>query len=97
MEPMFEWDDGNRPEIADHNVTEAECVEALADPMRVPRHAYNVTYEGFGEEERFGIIGRTEAGRLLVVISTPRGEGFRVITAWSARGPDAQVYQEANP
>jgi uncharacterized protein len=92
MMSMFEWDSGNRAEIADHGLTEAECQEAMADPSRVARRAASDRGEA-----RFGIIGVTEADRLIVVIFTRRGEGFRVITAWPAsRGPDARAYREAN-
>ena len=88
----FEWDDGNRAEITDHGVTEAECAAAFADPNRVARRA--ATDRG---EPRAGIIGATEAGRLIVVIFTRRGARVRVVTAWPARrGPDARAYREAN-
>ena len=88
----FEWDDGNRSEIADHGVTETECENVFADPNRLARRA--ASDRG---EPRAGMIGVTEAGRLLVVIFTWRGERIRVITAWPAtRGPDAQAYREAN-
>lgn len=87
----FEWDTGNRLEVADHGVTEVECEQVFADPNRVARRA--ASDRG---ESRAGIIGTTEAGRLLVVIFTRRDERIRVVTAWPARrGPDARVYREA--
>ena len=88
---MFEWDEGNRSEIADHGFAGAECEEAMADPNRVGRRTAD------RGEPRSGIIGVTEAGRLIVVIFTRRGGRFRVITAWPAsRGPDARAYREAD-
>jgi uncharacterized DUF497 family protein len=92
MADRFEWDDGNRSEIADHGVNEVECEQAFADPNRITRR----TASDRGEP-RAGIIGVTKAGRLVVVIFTRRDERFRVVTAWPAsRGPDARAYREAN-
>ena len=69
-----------------------ECEEAARDPWGI---AFPVN-QGQGEE-RFGIIGETEATRLLAVVITPRGDGFRVVTAYPANRQQQRVYREANP
>ena len=89
---MFEWDEGNRSEIAARGLLSSECEEAMMDRRRVPREADS----GCGEW-RAGVIGRSRAGRLLVVVYTMRGDRFRVVTAWPATGRDARAYGGLQP
>jgi uncharacterized DUF497 family protein len=84
---VFEWDDGNRGEIAAHGILPGECEEAMGDRRRLAREVDN----GRGEW-RAGMIGSTRAGRLLVVVYTMRADRFRVVTAWPATGRDARAY-----
>jgi uncharacterized DUF497 family protein len=89
---MFEWDDGNRGHIWQRHQVRSEDVEqAMADPSRVARAAAQDR-----GEFREGIIGMTEAGRLLVVIFTWREGLIRVVTARPARPEEAEAYLEAN-
>jgi uncharacterized DUF497 family protein len=69
---MFDWDAGNRDHIALHGITAAECEEALADPRLMPLGGRRVA-----GENRHGMIGSTDSGRLLVVIFTARVERLR--------------------
>jgi uncharacterized DUF497 family protein len=88
---MFEWDSSNRDHVGRHALTADECEEAVADPRHVPLGERIVA-----GETRHGMIGRTESGRLLVVIVTVRGERFRVVTAWPAGSRHEGIYRGAN-
>ena len=85
---MFDWDEENRAHIARHGVSPEEAEQVLAnDPLDggIQDHA---------GEDRFVEIGRTDAMRLLVVITTARGELTRVVTAFPAP-PDARRFYRA--
>ena len=72
---MFDWDKANIAHIARHNVTPQEVEEvATYKPIAI---GY-ITKNG---EERFVQIGETLAGRVLLVVTTPRNGLIRVITA----------------
>ena len=75
----FDWDDANIDHIARHHVTPDEAEEALTDPRRIGLDTYSPT-----DEIRYGVLGRTTEGRILVVIFTPRNGMVRVITARDA-------------
>ncbi|MBS3932845.1 MAG: BrnT family toxin, partial [Truepera sp.] len=68
----FEWDDANIDHIANHGVEPFEAEEAATDRARTPfpAHSGNV-----------GLIGKTEGGRLLVVILERKSRLWRVVTA----------------
>ena len=72
----FDWDDANIDHIARHHVTPEE---ALTDPRRIGLNTYSPT-----DEIRYGVLGRTTEGRILMVIFTPRNGMVRVITARDA-------------
>jgi len=84
---MFEWDDVNEDHIAQHGVTPWEAEEAMDDRRRIRIDAHS---------GRLGIVGRTEDGRLLAVISQPSGDRWRVITARDANAIERRVYRRAN-
>ena len=73
---MFDWDEHNIEHIAKHGVEPEEVEEAMTDTGAVADGAYNVR-----SEKRYALIGATEAGRILYVTYTLRGERFRPITA----------------
>jgi uncharacterized DUF497 family protein len=63
-DPDFDWDeDTNVAKVEAHGVTPTEAEDALLDPSRVPTRAQSTA-----AESRRGIIGMTEAGRIIVVI-----------------------------
>ena len=62
---MFEWDEGNADHIAEHRVTTMEVEEALLDRRRVFDQARKPS-----DEQRWAVLGATEAGRVLFVVFT---------------------------
>jgi uncharacterized DUF497 family protein len=85
---MFDWDDSNINHIAGHNVEPEEAEEALEDPDLKKDSAYN-----FKGERRSAIIGATEAGRILLVIYTRRGQNIRVVTVRDASDAQKRRYR----
>lgn len=80
MEPgIFRWDRANIDHIARHNLEPEDVEEALLDPGGINAPAYNAA-----SERRYGLIGATEAGRVLYVVYTERSGDFRVVTARDA-------------
>jgi len=77
--PQFDWDEANIGHLAEHNVKPEEAEEVILNrPVDLETH----TRDG---EERLAQIGETDAGWILVVISTMRGGKIRVVTAWPAK------------
>jgi uncharacterized protein len=74
----FDWDAANYEHIAEHDVSprEAEYV-VLHDPL-------DLEVQVREREERFVQVGATPKGRILVVVSTVRGDLVRVVTAFDA-------------
>jgi uncharacterized DUF497 family protein len=73
---MFEWDRNNLGKILAHGIKREEAEQALTNE---PIPIYQQEVAG---EERFVYYGETDAGRLLAVIVTERGERLRVVTAY---------------
>jgi uncharacterized protein len=73
---MFDWNPNNLRKIRAHRIEREETEQALLnDPIPI----YEQDVEG---ERRFVYYGETDAGRLLAVIVTERGESIRVVTAY---------------
>ena len=73
---MFDWDRNNLRNIRSHRIKPEETEQVLLnDPIPI----YEQDVEG---EQRFVYYGETNAGRLLAVIVTERGESIRVVTAY---------------
>ena len=85
---MFEWDQGNADHIAEHRVSTAEVEEALLDRRRIFDEASQTS-----DEQRWAVIGATEAGRVLFVVFTRRGRLFRVVTARDALARERRRYR----
>ena len=84
MDPVvagFDWDDGNRDKCGRHGVSLAAIESLFHGPVAVfpdPAHS--------AQEERFKAIGRTGAGRFVLVVFTLRARrGARFIRPLSAR------------
>ena len=75
----FEWDDANEEHIAAHGIQPDDVEEAISDPRRIRKPARRVRGEA-----RWGIVGSTEAGRVLSIIYTRRAGRLRVVSAWDA-------------
>jgi uncharacterized DUF497 family protein len=71
-----------------HGVTFQEAATAFEDPLYVdfydPDHS--------ADEHRFLMLGRTAAGRLLLVSYTDRGERLRLISAREATAKERKTY-----
>lgn len=86
------WDDGNRPHLAAHGVSEEE-VEALLDldewvVMRNRRYP-----------EQIRMIGYTPSGRWLTIpmVPTPRVGLWRPVTAWDSAQDEIDYWREQRP
>ncbi|MGH9618426.1 MAG: BrnT family toxin [Bryobacteraceae bacterium] len=80
---VFDWDDANRNHIARHGVSPQEAEEVIEnDPL-------DFDVEPVDGEERIASVGRTDRGRILVVVSTFRHTRTRIITAFPA--PNALI------
>ncbi len=88
----FQWDKGNiNKNLIEHNVEDWECEQVFFnEPLIVlddPKHSL--------VEKRWAAFGRTEAGRLLVVIFTKRGKLLRVISARDMNRKEIRFYEES--
>lgn len=89
MSLVFEWDP-NKAAANErrHRVTFAEASTAFGDPLSLtvadPDHSE--------DEERFVLLGRSQLGRLLVVVHVERGERIRIISARKAIRTEVRVY-----
>jgi uncharacterized DUF497 family protein len=76
--PFFDWDDANRAHIARHDVAPAEAEQVIRGaslPLETDER---------GGEDRHTELGKTEEGRLLLVVWTWRRRKIRVVTAFPA-------------
>jgi uncharacterized DUF497 family protein len=82
---MFDWVDANISHVAMHEVAPHEAEEAYdSNPLYVD---YLVEHG----EIRYREIGEIRSGRVLVVVSTMRGEMTRIVTAYEDR-PSTLTY-----
>jgi uncharacterized protein len=87
----FEWDAVKATaNLRKHGVAFDEACSAFADSLsrtiRDPMHSVG--------EHRFLLLGRSNAGRLLVVAHTERGATIRLISARPATRPERKTYEE---
>jgi len=78
VDPTFEWDDDKAASnAAKHGVSFFEAKTVFFDPWVVvkPDEVHS------GGEDRWIAIGRTDRGRLAVVVCTKRGDRIRIISA----------------
>ena len=76
---MFEWDSSNVEHIAEHGITPAEAEQVILN------NPLDLEFQIRNGEERIAQVGETDAGRILVIITTMRGELIRVVTAFVAK------------
>lgn len=88
----FEWDEGNFTKSWDrHDVSGVECEQVffnhplLSDPD--VKHSAG--------EDRFRVLGQTDAGRLLFLVFTIRKDFIRVITARDMNRKERKVYESS--
>jgi hypothetical protein len=87
----FQWDRGNsNKNLFKHNVQNWECEQLFFNkPLLVledPEHS--------AVEKRWAGFGKTDLGRLLVVIFTKRGNLIRVISARDMNSKERKFYEE---
>ncbi len=81
----FQWDDSNEEHIARHGVTPAEAEEVFFGRFLVRR----------GRQGRTVVLGRSGAGRYLVVVIEKPGAGWaRVITAHDMSPAARKLYSK---
>lgn len=91
---QFEWDPRKAAKnLARHGVDFAEAPTIFGDPLETtipdPDHSLG--------ERRFLSIGRSEAGRLVVVAYTERGDRVRLISARVATARERRAYELIEP
>jgi len=89
---VFEWDDGNaRKNWLRHRVSQTECEQVFFNrPLVVAQDEVHSD-----EEIRFYALGQTDAGRLLFIVYTLRGERVRVISARDMTRREQKEYEIA--
>jgi uncharacterized DUF497 family protein len=76
-EIKFSWDEENIGHLSRHQISQAEAEQVIFNrPVDLESQLRN-------GEKRLPHIGETDAGRILVVVTTMRGKKIRVVTAWS--------------
>lgn len=86
---IFEFDPNkNRLNQAKHGVSFAEAISALSDPFAFDREDLSAI-----GEQRFLTLGMSEKDRLLVVLTAPRRDTVRLISAWQANKHYREQYE----
>jgi hypothetical protein len=81
----FEWDDGKSEDcFTQRGFDLAYAVQVFLDPVRLVEVEDRFDYG----EPRYRMLGRIE-GRLFLVVYTPRGDRFRLISARKANAKEA--------
>ena len=76
---LFNWDEWNIGHLALLQILPAEAEQVILNrPIDLDSYLLN-------GEERTVQIGETEAGRILIVVSTMRDTKVRVVTVWPAK------------
>lgn len=92
----FEWDDAKaETNLRKHGVSFLEAMGVIADPLALTRF----DDEHSDEDERWVSLGRSAAGKLLVVVHTftptgPSAALVRLISAREATPRERQRYEE---
>ena len=91
MSLAFEWDSLKAAaNVRRHGITFTEASSVFGDTLSIvfadPLHS--------AEEDRFILIGHSGHGRLLVVVHSERGSGYRIISARLATSRERQTYEQ---
>jgi uncharacterized DUF497 family protein len=91
MSLEFEWDEDKASKnLNKQGVSFEEASTVLGDPLSLtipdPLHSE--------DEDRFITLGESHRGRLLVVVSTDRGDKIRIISARVATRRERKDYEE---
>ena len=87
----FQWDEGNiNKNLYKHNVENWECEQVFFnEPLIIlddPKHS--------NSEKRWAAFGKTDAGKLLTLISTKRDSLIRVISARTMKRKERKFYEK---
>jgi uncharacterized DUF497 family protein len=91
MELRFSWDPNKAAaNLRKHGVSFEEALTTFADPLSVtiPDPAHSAS------EERFLLVGLSNAGRLVVVAHAELGTQIRIISARPATRAERETYEE---
>ncbi len=91
MKMRFEWDPRKAASnLSKHGVSFEEAASVFNDPLAYtfmdPDHSVG--------EERMLTFGVSSAGRLLVVVTTERGNALRILSARKATRHERGIYEE---
>ena len=87
--PGYDWDPTKgRINLAKHGVAFADAALVLEDPLALTQGDLAVA-----GEERFVTLGEDPRKQLLVVVWTPRGERFRLLSARRATTAERRQYE----
>jgi uncharacterized protein len=88
----FQWDRGNsHKNLVKHNVQNWECEQIFFNkPLLILEdQAHSIA------ENRWAAFGKTDSGRLMLVIFTKRGNLLRVISARDMNRKERKFYEES--
>ena len=71
-----------RHQLESHKVTSAEAEQVILNGVAV------IDYEVVDDEERWLVVGRSNAARFITIPWTFRGDSIRVIMAWDSTNRD---------
>ena len=88
----FDWDSSNAPKIWDkHSVSPMECEQVF---FNLPLVAGEDEKHSL-DEERYFVLGRSDAGRPLFVVATVRGSLIRVISARDMSRKERKIWESS--
>jgi uncharacterized DUF497 family protein len=87
----FEWDEGNiKKNWERHRVSHIECEEIFFNrPIIVKKDEPHST-----SEHRYFVLGKTDAGRLIFIVFTLRGNKIRIISARNMNRKERKIYEK---
>jgi len=93
MKSSFEWDEEKaNANLRKHGISFDEAATVSLDPFAItipdPDHSM--------AELRYVDIGRSEKGRVLVVVYTERGAQIRIISSRKATSSERRIYEEGH-
>jgi len=91
MKLNFEWDfDKAKANLKKHGVSFDEATTVFIDPFSMtksdPDHSV--------DEQRYIDIGRSDEGRVLVVVYTERGTNIRIISCRKVTNSERKLYEK---
>ena len=84
--PEFDWDEHNERHLANHGISRTDAEDVL-----LGNHIL-LEYQVEDHEPRWVAVGRTRAGRILIIVFAVRNDAIRPITGWTADKETADLY-----